>query len=115
MRPPFGLITAAMGVPRAGYAQGWTAAERFSPQPIPVIAVLEAAEPAPGTRSGYRGRLRLETPFIIDQGAGERGPEPLSEIVAEGVGSFHLVTSPLLGAVYGVEEGPRSGLWFSAL
>ncbi len=39
----------------------------------------------------------------------------LGSIIASDVTSYHLLSAPLPGVLYGVEEGEQQGLWFAAL
>jgi hypothetical protein len=52
----------------------------------------------------FKGRLRAQ----LLSGS-------LSADLAEDVSSFVIVAHPLPGILYGIEEGPNAGLWFSAL
>jgi hypothetical protein len=52
----------------------------------------------------FKGRLRAQ----LLSGA-------LAADIDSDVSSFVLVASPLPGVLYGIEEGPKAGLWFAAL
>jgi hypothetical protein len=68
------------------------------------IAYIDDAVPLERDPRGSRGTLHVRL-F-----SGELGAK-----IADDVSSYRLITSPLPGVLYGVEEGEQQGLWFAAL
>ena len=66
--------------------------------------------------------LTLEPPIVTQADKSQSGTlnahllsGSLASFIADGVSSSQVVTAPLPGILYGVLEGPSSGLWFAAL
>lgn len=70
----------------------------------PLLVVIGEAQPL--TSNPRLSRGKLEARLL----SGELG-----SVIAEDVTSYFLVTTPLPGVLYGVEEGDKPGLWFAAL
>ncbi len=68
------------------------------------IAYIDEAVPLDHDPRGMRGTLHVR----LMSGA-------LGSIIASDVTSYHLLSAPLPGVLYGVEEGEQQGLWFAAL
>jgi hypothetical protein len=68
------------------------------------LAYIDEAVPLDHEPHASRGTLHVRL-F-----SGELGSQ-----IAEDVTSYHLVTAPLPGVLYGIEEGEHQGLWFAAL
>jgi hypothetical protein len=96
--PPFGnrgyIIDAGGAIPRFPY-----------PEAI-ILYLEESVELGSSTPENrqFKGRLRAQ----LLSGA-------LAADIDSDVSSFVLVASPLPGVLYGIEEGPKAGLWFAAL
>jgi hypothetical protein len=104
-----GLVSAsvAQGVPRPA-AQGFVVVDGGElphyPFSAPLVVALEDAEAVPTQVGRFRGRLKALS---------MRGDPSL--VLAEGVSSYLLVAAPVPGVLYGVEQGPQRGLWYTAL
>lgn len=70
----------------------------------PLIIVISEAEPLSSNPKLSRGKLEARL-LSGDLGA----------VIADDVTSYFLITSPLPGVLYGIEEGEQPGLWFAAL
>jgi hypothetical protein len=70
----------------------------------PLIILLSEAQPLSSNERLSRGKLEARL-LSGDLGA----------TIADDVSSYFLVTTPLPGVLYGVEEGEKPGLWFAAL
>jgi hypothetical protein len=104
------LKQVATGVPpfgNRGYIVDLGAALPRFPYPEAIVLYLEQsvelAFSTPENRQ-FKGRLRAQ----LLSGA-------LAADIDSDVSSFVLVASPLPGVLYGIEEGPKAGLWFAAL
>jgi hypothetical protein len=78
--------------------------ETAVPFPEPLVVVISDAKPLSSNPKLSRGRLEAR---LL---SGELGAS-----IAEDVTSYFLLTTPVPGVLYGVEEGDKPGLWFAAL
>jgi hypothetical protein len=91
-------------VPRASSVRGYSIESLPTFAKERALAYIDDAIPLERDSRASRGTLHVRL-F-----SGELGSK-----IADDVTSYHLVTAPVPGVLYGVEEGDQQGLWFASL